>query len=69
MNLSKSDKISKINLEVLLKELNLNYDQFVDVCILCGCDYTDSIPGIGPMKSYDLIQKYKQIENIGTSNE
>lgn len=29
-----------------------------------GCDYTDSIRGIGPKKAIDLIQKHKSIEEI-----
>lgn len=29
-----------------------------------GCDYTDSIRGIGPKKAIDLIQKHKNIEEI-----
>lgn len=29
-----------------------------------GCDYTDSIRGIGPKKAIDLIQKHKGIEDI-----
>lgn len=27
--------------------LNMTQDQFIDLCILCGCDYCDSIKGIG----------------------
>ncbi|KAF5189966.1 Flap endonuclease, partial [Thalictrum thalictroides] len=27
----------------ILEELNLSMDQFIDLCILCGCDYCDSI--------------------------
>jgi flap endonuclease-1 len=27
-------------------------EQFVDLCILCGCDYCDSVRGIGPKKAY-----------------
>jgi hypothetical protein len=29
----------------VLQELNLTMDQFVDLCILCGCDYCDTIRG------------------------
>lgn len=29
----------------MLNELGLTADQFIDVCILCGCDYTSSIRG------------------------
>lgn len=29
----------------VLEELSLTMDQFIDLCILCGCDYCDSIRG------------------------
>ncbi len=39
----------------MLKELNFNYDEFVDLCILCGCDYTEGIEGVGPVTSFKLM--------------
>lgn len=30
----------------VLEELDLTMDQFIDLCILSGCDYCDSIRGI-----------------------
>ena len=38
--------------------------QFIDVCILCGCDYSDSIRGIGPKKAFEFIRRYKDIETL-----
>lgn len=29
-----------------------------------GCDYTDSIRGIGPKKAIELIKKHRNIETI-----
>ena len=34
------------------------------MCILCGCDYCESIRGIGQVKAYQFIQKYKSIEKV-----
>ncbi|PVU89033.1 hypothetical protein BB561_005592 [Smittium simulii] len=45
-------------------ELGLNYKQFVDLCILLGTDFSNTIPGVGPVKALGLIQKYKSIEGI-----
>ena len=42
----------------------MDYNQFIDLCILCGCDYTDSIFGIGPVTALQLIREYKNIETI-----
>ncbi|KAG6534726.1 hypothetical protein ZIOFF_008629 [Zingiber officinale] len=44
---SSSKKISMMEFEVskVLEELRLTMDQFIDLCILSGCDYCDSIKG------------------------
>lgn len=34
------------------------------MCILCGCDYCETIRGIGQVKAYQFIQKYKTIEKV-----
>lgn len=34
------------------------------MCILLGCDYTNSIRGIGPKRAIDLIKEHKSLENI-----
>ena len=38
--------MSPILMLQVLEELELTMDQFIDLCILCGCDYCDSIKGI-----------------------
>ena len=30
-------------------------EEFVDLCILLGCDYVDKIKGIGPKKAIELV--------------
>lgn len=40
--------------------LDLTHERFVDLCILCGCDYTGSIKGIGPKKALNLIRQVKR---------
>eukprot|EP01068_Selenidium_serpulae_P008981 Selendium_serpulae@DN5123_c0_g1_i1.p1 len=57
--------IVAINLETALEELGLTMDQFIDFCILCGCDYTaDTIRGVGPATAFTLIKQHKNIETI-----
>ena len=50
--------------DMILKELDLTNDEFIDLCILCGCDYTSKIQGIGPVRALQLIRKHKCIEKI-----
>lgn len=34
------------------------------MCILLGCDYCESIRGIGPKRAFELVSQYKCIEEI-----
>jgi flap endonuclease-1 len=36
--------------------------QFVDLCILLGCDYLDPIPKVGPNTALKLIREYGTLE-------
>jgi flap endonuclease-1 len=62
-NISTKELI-QIDLNIVLEELEFTYDQFLDMCILCGCDYTTKIKGIGPITAMKLIKKYENIENV-----
>lgn len=42
----------------------MNMDEFIDLCIMCGCDYTHSIGGIGPVKAFKLIEENRNIEAV-----
>lgn len=60
-----SEATQEYNLEKVLKNMGLEtMDEFIDLCILMGCDYCDSIRGIGGKKGLDLIRKHKNIEKI-----
>lgn len=56
--------IREFYLDRILTELELSHYEFIDLCILLGCDYCDSIKGIGPKRAVDLIRQYKSIEEI-----
>jgi len=56
--------VTEINLDNLLSDINITMEQFIDMCILCGCDYTIKINAIGSINAFKLIKKYKSIENI-----
>ncbi|UYV68977.1 FEN1 [Cordylochernes scorpioides] len=67
--------IKEFTLATILSELKLTQDQavckekdcgfqFIDLCILLGCDYCDSIKGVGPKRAIELITKYGSLDNI-----
>lgn len=61
---SSNNKCKLYNLNIILEELKITMDQFIDICILLGCDYTCTIDNIGEAKIYDIIKKYGNIENF-----
>lgn len=52
------------DLEALLQDLQLTFPQFVDLCIMCGCDYNDNIPRVGPITSLKWIKKWRSIDQF-----
>jgi flap endonuclease-1 len=56
-------------LEGILNSLELTYEEFIDMCILCGCDYTTKIYGMGSITAYKIISKYKNIETFIQNNQ
>lgn len=60
----KKDPICEIELVDVLTQLDLTMDQFIDFCILCGCDYAKTIERMGPTTAYKMIQEHKNIEKI-----
>lgn len=56
--------IKEFHLSKVMEELNINHEEFIDLCILLGCDYCDSIRGIGPKRAIELISKHRNIEEI-----
>ena len=62
--LSATKKMKEINLDKVLSDLNMNKDEFIDLCILLGCDYTTTIPKVGPKRALDIIQKYRSIDKF-----
>lgn len=61
---STKDPVVDIDLAIVLKEFGMTMDQFIDLCILCGCDYTPHIEGIGPVTAFKLIQEHKTLEKV-----
>lgn len=61
---SRKIPVMEFDVSKVLEELNLTMDQFIDLCILSGCDYCDSIRGIGGQTALKLIRQHGSIENI-----
>lgn len=54
-----------IELDKLLKALNISRENLIDIAILIGTDYNpDGFEGIGPKRAYQLVKAYGSIEKI-----
>ena len=61
---NKKEPLTEINRQAALEGLKLTEEEFIDMCILCGCDYSSKIEGIGPVKAYKFIQEMGCIEKV-----
>merc|ERR1719287_275823 len=61
---SQKKTILEVSLERVLEQLNISMDQFIDFCILSGCDYCDTIKGVGPQTAIRLIMQHGNIEKV-----
>lgn len=61
---SKKIPVLEINLARVLEELGFTYPEFVDLCMLLGCDYMDKIKGMGPVKALAMMKEHRSIEAV-----
>ncbi|OJJ00674.1 hypothetical protein ASPVEDRAFT_51809 [Aspergillus versicolor CBS 583.65] len=65
----RKEPIQEIHLNRALEGLNMDRDQFIDLCILLGCDYLEPIPKVGPNTALKLIREYGTLEKVVESIE
>lgn len=55
---TKKDPIFEISLEKVLKGFGFTMEEFIDFCILSGCDYLGTIPKVGPTTAFKFITEH-----------
>ncbi|TPX26574.1 Elongation of fatty acids protein 2 [Coccidioides immitis] len=60
----RKEPIQEIHLERVLEGLGMDRKQFVDLCILLGCDYVDPIPKVGPNTALKMIRDHGSLEKV-----
>lgn len=63
-NNQNSDSVIQIDFQEVLQESQLTREEFIDFCILCGCDYCDTIKHVGPKTAYEVIREHHSIEEV-----
>lgn len=72
-----NDKVCIISHQAILEALELNHEEFLDLCILLSCDYNNRVKGfppdgrkykkpvpIGVKKAYTMIKEYRRLEKV-----
>ena len=59
-----NDTCVRIKHPEILESLEIDEKQFLDLCIMCGCDYNKNIPKVGVETSLKYIRKYGDIDGI-----
>ena len=65
----KEEKCELYDMNDILMSLGVPMQKFVDICILCGCDYTTKIRNMNCGKSLQLILLWGSIEEIAKNTE
>ncbi|KAJ2030064.1 hypothetical protein GGI08_009546, partial [Coemansia sp. S2] len=59
-----ADEMMLIDADIALTELGLTRESFVDLCILCGTDFSATLEKVGPITALKLIRQFGSIERI-----
>ena len=65
----KNEYLTQYDYSEVLTGLEMSDKEFIDYCILCGCDYTCKIKNLGYITAYKFINKFKNIETLIEKNK
>ncbi len=58
------DELEYATLDSLMHSLDLSLEQLRDLAILCGCDFSPGIKGIGPSRGTVLLQRFGDLRGV-----
>jgi len=56
--------ILTVHLDKVLSGLNMTMEQFIEFCVLCGCDYVDPLKGIAAKTAHKLMMEHGSLEKV-----
>lgn len=56
--------VHEVDLKKVLEGLEMSMDQFIDLCILLGCDYMEPVKGIGWKSALKLMKEFGTLEKV-----
>lgn len=61
---NKYDVITVVDVNMIIDKLKISKESFIDMCILCGCDFCPQFPKMNHEKALYTIKKFETIENF-----
>ena len=58
----KPTTVVMLETEKLYSALGFSQEEFIKFCCLCGTDYEDNLPGLGPVKLFNSIKKSEAVK-------
>ena len=68
-SLKRPEIITTFNFQKMIEDFKMTHEEFIDMCILCGCDYCPTIPKVGAVRAFKNILDHKTIENYIESDK
>ena len=59
--------VKSIDFRPILGALKMEYDTFLDLCIMAGCDFNSNIPQLAVKKAYKLLVEHGNIDSFPES--
>ena len=66
-NLSQPNGMRVVDTARVREIMGLSRKEFVDMCILCGCDFSSKLKKLASLGAYKVIQEYRTIELVVSS--
>jgi len=63
-NVKRTPDLIRYHLPTFLEESGLTREQFADIAIMCGCDYTPKINGIAWKRAYQLVKEHGSLAGV-----
>ncbi len=65
---SAKGQVEELSLDEILKGMDITMNQFIEICILLGSDYTCTLKGVGKKRIMNLIKEHGSIDKYFKAN-
>lgn len=64
LSISSSHNMKLVDAAKVREEMGFTREEFIDFCILCGCDFSEKLTGLASAGAYNAIKTHRTIEEV-----